>query len=139
MSKFLFRIETKQGRGMYRDANGRGTFYSIAEKLGYNLDNYDSDEIHPSPFWEPNLNFRDVYEDDEEYDWRFGFGNVEQLLKWTLNSDMRDGLTKAGFVVNIYECEDKDIRVGNTQAIFIKKNVRFVCSGSVSNYNDCEV
>jgi hypothetical protein len=55
-------------------------------------------------------------------DYYFGFSSIDQLRSWIYKDDWLVGLHDIGMLLAVYICEDEDVLVGNTQAIF-KGNV----------------
>lgn len=108
--KTAYRIEYPDGKGMYHCVNGEW----VASKIMGN-DKYR----HPLP------------EDDsklcEERDFRnilcltpykFAFESVKQLRNWIYQDDWLQSLHNCGMLISEYTCQDEDVLVGNTQAIF---------------------
>lgn len=133
--KQVFRIETVDGRGMYRSDFG----LSVSNLLR------DGGENHPLPdqdslllpkvedklrdmFKERGLDYDDkekllVWDIQDIYNdfWRshfFGFGSIEQLRRWLYKDEWLIKLEEYGLVIAVYEVDDEDAMVGYTQAIF---------------------
>lgn len=117
--KTIYRIEDKEGYGMYR--SGRNLEYFFTSDR----------ERHPQPHNDSllcqefsiysNLYFNSDGVPTEESEYYFGFGSIQQLRNWIYKDDWLVELHNIGFMISEYTCEDNNAHVGYTQAVFINE------------------
>ena len=110
--KTVYRIELPDGTGMYRcgtNSVGAG-------------DIFDFNEVqHSIPDDDSLLAKRRVIEGVSDIQlrlYRFGFDSVRQVRNWVYKDAWLIALHDSGFVISEYLCNDYDVIVGHTQAIF---------------------
>ena len=111
--KTVYRIERHDGTGMYRCANN--STVSALDIMGYD------DMQHPMPDDDSLLAKRRVIEGVSDIQlrlYRFGFDSVRQVRNWVYKDAWLIALHDSGFVISEYLCNDYDVIVGHTQAIF---------------------
>jgi hypothetical protein len=110
ITKTVYRIETKDGQGMYRRDDEITSFLFI------------DDPRHPVPTEDSELRrqseLRAVSWDWDLCRYRFAFGDINQLRNWLYRDTWLRQLHNAGFVMTEYTCSEDDIIIGNTQALF---------------------
>jgi hypothetical protein len=108
----VYRIETKDGQGMY----GSGGFRRAAGEAAYD------GSRHPGPGEDGKMRKvtekrRDTYYFDYS-PFHFGFISVEQLRNWIYKDEWLLSLHESGHVLAIVRSED--VIEGFTQAIFVR-------------------
>ena len=118
----VYRIENADGEGVYR-ASG----WAFGCDFFYNDDNR-----HPLPCMDSKL-MREIptYMINPNNGmpssvFSYGFSSLEQLKCWFFQSRWRDRMDEMGFHVSVYEGDEGDVYVGDTQAVLIKDQCKLV-------------
>lgn len=115
--KTIYRIEAITGEGMYRCRSALVSFKDACDIMPID------EAKHPTPRNDSllimNMEASGLDTNSEDvYEYRFGFSSLEQLRNWIYRDSWLIGLHDIGLVITEYCCEDKDVLVGHTQAIF---------------------
>lgn len=128
MNNRIFRIETAEGKGMYRGPDWDGV----------NESSWDSSK-HPMPHQDSKLvdeNGDLFYRFGGEYrffasNFIFGFSSIDQLRRWLYNDSWLNALDDEGFMLSIYE---GDVRHGHTQAVINRDSAVLIDKYKISDY-----
>jgi len=137
----IMRIETPSGYGLYSgDTELKKAFNSIldevVEETGISLDDLtDDDSLHPPPSYDLNLRWKNLYNDRQHLPWFFGFANMIQMKKWTINKRVRQLLHAYGYKLNYYSVPKRMFRAGELQAIFVKEKATLLHSMPVTMFD----
>lgn len=115
--ELVFRIEDKNGNGIYRTEHAH---------MLYELDDQCFGQAHPHPnrddklyhHWDNLVLFGDYR------NYYFGFSTMEQLRRWMFDKAVNQKLHDAGIVISIYQTED--YYIGDTQMMFRRSTATLI-------------
>lgn len=114
----LYRLETQEGEGVYSsDAFGQVTGSSLANNR------------HPMPYEDYKLQesiSKKKTRGYKEDDFYFAFRSKSQCKRWVYKKEWRDGLTKLGVTLNVYEVPINHAMLGNNQCTFNRSKAKLV-------------
>lgn len=122
----VLRLENINGEGMY----SCGAAHFMQER-GFHVRPENDEKL-----WK-NLQIYSQSTDKEDceqemWNFRFGFSDCNQLKMWVYRKYWLQELEKVGMIVAQYECEDWNVLVGNSQALF--KNEINKTVSSITDY-----
>lgn len=129
----VFRVETKNGRGMYN------AWYEVGLPTSDNHPCVYEDSLYRenAEKFDPNLVRRNdegaLCWAQEPYGHRFGFQNMEQLRRWIFDDEWIKKLDNAGCVLCVYEVPDFAMIVGRTQVTFAFGSARLLARQPLAN------
>ena len=129
MNNRIFRVETVEGKGIYRGPDWDGVDESGSDSSKHPMPHKDSkllDENKDLFYHIGDGEYRFL-----DYDFIFGFSSIDQLRRWLYNDEWLSGLDRQGFVLSIYE---GDVRHGHTQAVINKDTAVLVAQHKISDY-----
>lgn len=120
----LLRIENQAGEGVYR------TFYK-GKSVWELISNFFVDpHLNPLPQKESRLDFDPWYDNHKI----FGFISFDQLKNWFYNDYWLLKLEDYGFILSVYEVNNKNVKYDISQAVFIKKDAKLLRQVKLSDF-----
>lgn len=116
MTTLVYRVQNASGYGVYR-VNIDAEY--LDETNDYERHPMPEDDAKLAPQWDKISEFSKSY-------WFFGFSSLEQLKFWFYKKKWRDELVKFGFSVYVFEVDDYQCLIGDTQAVFRRDRATLV-------------
>lgn len=119
---FFYRIEDKNGNGIYRSKNIEGLDLSVgilAAKLCSNCWHHTPPDID---FWEEFP----LMGEKPNTDYKFAFKNLHQLYRWFDTVESIGLFDKLGFQISKYEIDQKHVKISESQMIYLSGKEQFI-------------
>lgn len=130
----ILRIEDVNGGGLYRGENRDNNPLVLDDGELF----FGSDK-HPIPWDDSRLmasyelaDQRSKYESADGvsscylHDYHYGFSSPEQMRSWIYKDQWLKDMGPNGFRLAVFEMDERDVLLGNTQACFLRENAKTV-------------
>lgn len=130
MATHVYRLQTADGFGAYRNSVVRSGLIKYYAETG-------NTDKHPLPYEDAKLRpLWNEIEPDELHNYYFGFCSIEQFKNWFFKESWRKELSQIGVKMYVFEVDDEDVLVGDTQAVFLRDNATLISIHDVLEFDE---